>query len=214
MSSAAGLSDLLLEWDELRRLGQARSAAELCGDRSELVAPLEERIRALESMERRLGVHQDEAPALAAWPVIPGHELLAVIDQGGMGIIYRARHVRLKRLVALKMTLGVRAGPQQLARFRTEAEAVARLQHPNIVQIYDVGESDGRPFFTMELVEGGSLAQHLAGKPLPPTEAARLVETLARAIHYAHERGIVHRDLKPANILLMRHAERGMRNAE
>src|SRR5205823_2496416 len=107
------------------------------------------------------------------------------------------------RIVALKMILaGSHASADTLARFRTEAEAVARLQHANIVQIYEIGEQHGLPYFSMEYVDGGSLADKLAGTPLPPRAAAQFVETLARAIHYAHQRGIVHRDLKPANILL------------
>jgi WD40 repeat protein len=120
-----------------------------------------------------------------------------------MGVVYKARQVRLNRLVALKMILvAEHAGPQELARFQTEAEAVARLQHPNIIQIYEVGEQDGRPFFSLEFAEGGSLAGKLDGTPLPARQAAHLVETLARAIHAAHQRGIIHRDLKPANVLL------------
>ena len=90
---------------------------------------------------------------------------------------------------------------EELTRFRTEAEAAARLHHPNIVQVYQVGEEGGRPYFALELVDGGSLAQRLAGTPLPARQAAQILETLARAMHYAHERGIVHRDLKPANII-------------
>jgi serine/threonine protein kinase len=120
-----------------------------------------------------------------------------------MGVVYKALQIKLKRLVALKMILaGSYAGEQALARFRTEAEAVARLQHPNIVQIYEVGEQEGLHFFSLEFVEGGSLAHKLAGTPQPPSEAARLVEILARAVHYAHQRGILHRDLKPSNVLL------------
>jgi WD40 repeat protein len=120
-----------------------------------------------------------------------------------MGVVYRARQVALKRLVALKMILsGSYAGDEEVARFKSEAEAVARLQHPNIVQIYEIGEAEGRPFFALEYVEGGSLNKKLNGTPLPAREAACLVESLARAMHAAHERGIVHRDLKPANILL------------
>jgi len=215
MASAVGLSDLLLRWDDFRQRGAPLSASDLCGSRPELIEPLRQRIRALESMERRLGLADptgegsDEATEISAarpadWPAVPGYEILGVIDQGGMGIVYRARQVKLKRLVALKMILaGGRAGAQQLARFRVEAEAVARLQHPNIVQIHDVGESEGRPFFSMELVEGGSLAQHLRGQALGATDAARLVETLARAVDHAHAQGIVHRDLKPANIMLV-----------
>jgi tetratricopeptide (TPR) repeat protein len=120
-----------------------------------------------------------------------------------MGVVYQARHLALKRLVALKMILaGAHAGPGERARFRAEAEALARLQHPNLVQIFEVGEQDGRPYLSLEYVDGGSLARKLEGSPLPALQAAALVETLARAVHYAHERGIVHRDLKPGNILL------------
>jgi hypothetical protein len=120
-----------------------------------------------------------------------------------MGVVYRARQTALKRVVALKMILaGAHAGPDDLARFRTEAEAAARMQHPNIVQIYEVGERDGRPYFSMEFVEGGCLATRLDGRPWDSREAAALVEVLAQTMHYAHERGVVHRDLKPANILL------------
>jgi serine/threonine protein kinase len=104
---------------------------------------------------------------------------------------------------------GARAGPEELARFRAEAEAQARLQHPNIVQIYEVGEAAGRPYLAMEFLDGGSLAQRLTGTPQPARQAAGLVETLARAMHHAHQRGLIHRDLKPANILLQttEHAE-------
>ena len=120
-----------------------------------------------------------------------------------MGVVYKARQVRLNRIVALKMILaGDHAGPEAALRFLAEAEAVARLQHPNIVQIFAFGDCDGRPYFEMEYVAGGSLADRLDGTPWPARDAARLVETLARAIHEAHRLGIVHRDLKPANVLL------------
>ena len=102
---------------------------------------------------------------------------------------------------------GEYAGPQELARFRSEGEAVARLQHPHIVQIFEVGEHDGHPYFSLEFVDGGSLAQKLNGTPLPPRQAARLVETLGRAMQAAHQCGIVHRDLKPANVLLTREGQ-------
>jgi serine/threonine-protein kinase len=120
-----------------------------------------------------------------------------------MGVVYKARQEKLNRLVALKRILaGSHAGELERARFRTEAEAVARLAHPNIVQVYEVGEHDGHPFLALELCLGGSLERKLGGTPLPAPEGARLVEALARATHAAHRQQVVHRDLKPANVLL------------
>jgi WD40 repeat protein len=136
-------------------------------------------------------------------PAVPGYEVLEILGQGGMGVVYRARHRALDRVVALKMLLaGGHARRDELARFKAEAEAIARLQHPHIVQVFEVGEHEGQPFFSLEYVDGGSLADRLDGTPLPAREAAELVVTLARAVHAAHEKGIVHRDLKPANVLL------------
>jgi hypothetical protein len=134
---------------------------------------------------------------------VPGYEVLGELGRGGMGVVYQARHQALNRVVALKMILaGSHAGPEDLARFRTEPEAVARLQHPNVVAIYEIGDCLGTPFLSLEYCAGGSLEQRLGGTPLPPKEAAALVETLARAMHAAHARGVLHRDLKPANVLL------------
>jgi formylglycine-generating enzyme required for sulfatase activity/tRNA A-37 threonylcarbamoyl transferase component Bud32 len=134
---------------------------------------------------------------------VAGFEVLEELGRGAMGVVYKARQVQLNRLVALKMILaGDYAGEAERRRFRTEAEAVARLRHPNIVQIHEVGEQHGKPFCALELCEGGSLEKKLGGTPLQPREAAGLVETLARAMQAAHAAGIVHRDLKPANVLL------------
>jgi serine/threonine protein kinase/tetratricopeptide (TPR) repeat protein len=134
---------------------------------------------------------------------VPGYDILEELGRGGMGVVYKARHRRLQRLVALKMVLaGAHAGQVGLARFRAEAEAVAKLLHPNIVQIFETGEHEGRPYFSLEYVEGGSLDQRIGKSPTSPRGAAQLVETLARTMEVAHQRGIVHRDLKPANILL------------
>src|SRR5262249_38129567 len=139
----------------------------------------------------------------AALPQIRGYEVQGVLGRGGMGVVYKAWHRRLHRAVALKMLLaGPYARPEELERFLREAEAVAGLRHANVVQAYDMGDLEGRPYFTMEYVEGGSLAQKLAGTPQPADQAAALVATLAEAIEAAHQTGIVHRDLKPANILL------------
>ncbi|MGH7223328.1 MAG: serine/threonine-protein kinase, partial [Gemmataceae bacterium] len=126
--------------------------------------------------------------------IIPGYEILGELGRGGMGVVYQARDLRLKRRVALKMVLaGGLAGEQELARFRTEAEAVARLQHPGIVQIHEVGVHDGLPFFCLEFCPGGNLDRMLNGTPLPPNEAAALVEKLARAMDAAHQKGVIHR---------------------
>ncbi|HEY7159330.1 MAG TPA: protein kinase [Gemmataceae bacterium] len=141
------------------------------------------------------------------------YEILDEVGRGGMGVVYRARHLQLQRIVALKMLLG---GPfadhDERARFHTEAEAVARLRHPNIVRIFEIGEYDigagpPRPYFTLEFAGGGNLSSRLAGRPQPPRQAAAWLEALARAAHYAHQQGIIHRDLKPSNILLTEDGE-------
>jgi tetratricopeptide (TPR) repeat protein/tRNA A-37 threonylcarbamoyl transferase component Bud32 len=131
------------------------------------------------------------------------YELLEEIGRGGMGVVYKARDRKLNRLVALKMIrAGSQADAEQVMRFLTEAEAVAQLQHANIVPIFEVGRCNGLPYFTLELIGGGSLAHKLRGGPLSAATAARLLEQLAQGIHAAHQRGIVHRDLKPDNVLL------------
>jgi hypothetical protein len=134
---------------------------------------------------------------------IPGYEVRRRLGIGGMGIVYEALQVKAARPVALKVIRsGEEADPEELKRFRDEAESAARLQHPNIAQIYEVGDHNGRPFFSMELCSAGSLDHYLRGGPLLPAEAAALVETLAHAMHHAHQEQVIHRDLKPANILL------------
>ena len=131
------------------------------------------------------------------------YELLDEVARGGMGVVYRARQITLNRTVALKMILaGKLADADEVQRFRTEAEAAARLSHPNIVAVHEVGEIQGQHFFSMDFIEGTSLAQRLVGGPLPGREAARYVRQIARAVHYAHRQGILHRDLKPSNIMV------------
>src|SRR5262249_3634613 len=143
------------------------------------------------------------APPTAELPHIRGYEVQELLGHGGMGVVYKAWHLRLHRPVAVKMLLaGAYAKPHELERFLREAETVAGLRHANIVQAYDAGDVDGRPYFPMEFVEGGSLAQKLTGTPQAARQAAALVASVAEAVHAAHQRGIVHRDLKPGNILL------------
>jgi serine/threonine protein kinase len=142
-------------------------------------------------------------PVAPGLPIVSGYEILEELGRGGMGVVYKARQISLKRLVALKMIKGGSlADSEQVRRFRVEAEAVARLQHPHIVQIHDIGEYNGLPYFCLELMSGGSLLEKLQDGPLPLRTAAGLVEQLAQAMHYAHGQGVVHRDLKPANLLL------------
>ncbi|MBM4072055.1 MAG: GAF domain-containing protein [Planctomycetes bacterium] len=153
---------------------------------------------------------QESKPSVApAERSIAGYDILSTLGHGGMGVVYKARQLDLNRIVALKMIrAGSEADPHQIARFKTEARAVAQLQHPNIVQIYDVDEwrpaegSAATPYFSLEYVDGGSLATKLKAVLPTPRQAAQICETLARAVHFAHQRGIIHRDLKPGNILL------------
>jgi serine/threonine protein kinase len=143
------------------------------------------------------------SPAVVVPPVSNNYQIIGELGRGGMGVVYRARQAGLDREVALKMILsGEFAQPEEVSRFHNEARAVAKLEHLNIIRIYDVGELEGRPYFAMELADGGNLAEKLRSQPLAPLEAAQLVEVLARAMQFAHERGIVHRDLKPVNVLL------------
>ncbi len=141
--------------------------------------------------------------AETACPLVPGYQILSEVGRGGMGVVYKARQEGLDRLVALKMILaGSHAGPEHLARFRAEAKAIGHLRHPNIVQVYQVGQHEGKPFLALEYADGGSLAQALDGRPWPAARAAEFVAKLAGAVHAVHGKGIIHRDLKPGNVLL------------
>jgi eukaryotic-like serine/threonine-protein kinase len=194
-------------------LASGLTPEEVCAQSPELLADVKEclaRCRGVEMMLEHLfpstpSVKRQSlaAPTETPLPTIPGHDVLDVLGRGGIGIIYRARHLKLNRIVALKMLLsGEYASRLEVERFTREARAIAALQHPNIVQIYDVGEVDGRAYFTMEFVGGGFLGQRQPGVPQRAKYSASVIETLARAIHAAHLAGIVHRDLKPGNILL------------
>ena len=134
---------------------------------------------------------------------VPGFEIIRELGRGGMGVVYLARQVRLNRVVALKMVLsGEHASAADLLRFVAEGEAAAAVSHPNVAQVFESGQHDGRPYFALEYCPGGSLAQLLNGTPLPARDAAAVIEQVARGVQAAHDRGIVHRDLKPANVLL------------
>jgi hypothetical protein len=226
----AALELIYTEFVLRRQLGQQVAAAQWCTRFPQWQRDLEQLFqvdKVVVGSQVRLGSAGATTPGPEGVPSAPGtappgplslpqqlrdYEVLGEIGRGGMGVVYKARQPQLQRLVALKMILtGEHAGPAELARFRAEAEAAARLHHPNIVQIFEVGTHDGRPFLVLEYVDGTTLADLLRSGPLLAADAAALVETLARAAQHAHERGVVHRDLKPANVLLARTgSERGL----
>ena len=185
-------------------LESGKTPEEVCRDCPALLAEVQQRWQAFQLIdaeyEALLPEHETPLDA-AGLPQVPGYEVEAVLGRGGMGVVFKARHLALERTVALKMLAGP-ASLAELARFKAEAQAVARLQHPNIVQIHEIGEAAGRPFLALEFVQGGSLAKRLAGRALSPRDAARLAAALAEAMHLAHSRNLVHRDLKPGNVLL------------
>jgi WD40 repeat protein len=224
MSRDEHLAALLRRWEEGRRRGPPPSAEDLCRDTPELLEELRQRIAVLTetltdphnaplplTSDVTLAAPTDPTPSgLHHAVVVPGYDILDELGHGGMGVVYRARQTKANRVVALKMILSrAHATLEQRVRFRIEGEAIARLHHPNIVQLYEVGEYQGLPFFSLEFCEGGGIDRKLTGQPLPVEEGTALVETLARAMHYAHQRGVVHRDLKPANVLLRLKAESG-----
>ena len=195
-------------------LDTGKSPEEVCQGDPELLAEVQARLRYVRLLEAKLDVLLPSSSGADAGPAAPrrwtaqppqlsGYEVQDELGRGGMGVVYRAWDQRLHRPVAIKMLLaGDFARPDERERFEREAEAAAGLRHVNIVQVYHVGDLEGRPYFTMEFVEGGSLAEKLAGTPLPAGEAAALLATLAEAVQAAHDHGIVHRDLKPGNVLL------------
>jgi serine/threonine protein kinase len=207
MADDPQILEMLLDWEEGRRHGRPVSPEDLCRECPELLPRLRDRIRLLISLDTALDLSAFEEPqsrGSAPSLTVPGYEILSELGRGGMGVVYKARQIGLDRLVALKMILaGKEASPAERARFEAEAKAAAKLNHPQIVHIYEIGERDGCPYFSMEYLPGGNLEEMLRGRPLPPRHAAALVEGLARAVHYAHLLGIVHRDLKPANILVV-----------
>lgn len=221
------VDELLMRWLALRNQGQDIGPEELCRDRPELLAELRRRIETA-LLHEHVAKSQGDAPTLplpllvqsvphrtpgdsgdsrkkppAPLPRVPGYEVIRLLRPGGMGVVYKARQLKPERIVALKMLL-----PQSMSesgdvnRFKAEAEAIAQLQHPNIVQIFEVGELEGQPYFSLEYCDRGSLEQSLNGTPLSAKAAAQLAETVARAVQFAHDHRIIHRDLKPGNILL------------
>jgi serine/threonine-protein kinase len=195
-------------------LDSERTPEEVCRDYPELLPQLLAELRHVRAVEGQLSalfpesvVSPETIPAATrptgALPQLPGYEIEAVVGRGGMGVVYKGRHLQLNRPVAVKMLLaGTCATAAERERFLREAEAAARLQHPHVVQVYDVGDHEGRLYFTMEFVEGGTLAEKLAGVPQAPRKAAELLATLSDAVRVAHDARIIHRDLKPSNILL------------
>jgi WD40 repeat protein len=209
MAGDSHVFELLVEM-----LESGKSAEEICQNCPDLLTEVRQRWKEFCVVDAEVGALLPDStlspnpdalahPATAAaLPQIPGYEVEAILGRGGMGVVYKARHRALDRAVAIKMLLaGGFAAPQELTRFRREAEALAGLRHPNIVQVYDAGDVEGRPYFTMEFIEGGSLAHQLSATPQPPRQAAELITTLAGAVQCAHINGILHRDLKPANIM-------------
>jgi serine/threonine-protein kinase len=203
MSLSGPLEDLIVEWEQHWERGQDLTPEQLTADPG-----LRDALRPLIAQRKRVHGLLQPPPAPGDSPPLPPRrvgkfEIQKLLGRGGMGVVYQAWQTDLKRPVALKLVLaGADATAEQRARFRAEAEAVARLRHPGIVQLYEIGEEDGQPYLVLELVEGVSLAAAVCGRPQDPRAAAALVEGLARAIQAAHEQHVVHRDLKPANVLL------------
>lgn len=207
----ARLADLISELTERLQRGEQVKLELVCGEHPELASELRALWGAILVAQAAGSTGPVESNATlessVPLPVLPcqlgDYELLDEVGHGGMGVVYRARQISLNRQVAVKMMLPGKLGrAADLARFRAEAEAAARLHHPGIVPVYEVGQLEGRPYFSMKYVRGETLAQRLAEGPLPPRAAAELLAAVSRAIHYAHSQGVLHRDLKPSNILI------------
>ena len=205
MSNQDRVDELVLEL-----LDSGRTPEEICRDCPELLTQVRTtwlRVRAVDAELSSIlpgsnGDRETLVPFDGELPQIPGYEMQRVLGRGGVAIVYLAQHVRLGRSVAVKMLLaGHHAKPRELDRFSREARTLAELHHPNIVQIFDVADYNGCPYFTMEYLNGGSLSDRVKERPMPAKDAARMIATFAEAIHAAHQSGIIHRDLTPSNIL-------------
>ncbi|MDA1013928.1 MAG: protein kinase [Planctomycetota bacterium] len=203
------VAELLLHWERARQGGDTPDVDALCANHLEFKPELLRRIKSIERMEGRLGVTvstrpQDASDNAGSSPPadVPGYEIECLIDRGGAGLVFKAVEIALQRTVALKMLAHDFPQADHLERFRREAEAIARLQHPNIVHIHAIGDAGSRPYYAMEFIDGGTLADQIRRRTGSPRETAELVSVLARAIENAHQAGIVHRDLKPSNILM------------
>ena len=219
MSENDRLLDLVVLWEELQETGNPVAIEDLCRDCPDLLPALRKHLRALGALDAMLvdetnagtvtiaknrETASDNLPMrVGSQPVIPGYKIIRELGRGGMGVVYEACQERLNRLVAIKVLLGGQyATVTSKARFKAEVDAIGRMQHPNLIQVFDVGEYDGRVYYSMEYLAGGSLEDRIGNVPLPPRKAAELLKILAEAIEAVHEQGVIHRDLKPANILL------------
>jgi hypothetical protein len=204
LASELEIASIVDSYREAMQRGDDPDPQEWLGAHPDLAKELADCLHGLAAMEElRNALSAVATPAPFAPRSLGDFQLVREIGRGGMGVVYEAIDVRLHRTVALKrIKAGILADAEELAMFRKEARAAAALQHPNIVQLHEVGEDDGHPYLVLEYVNGGGLDAKLAGTPIDPYEAAQLLATLAQAMHYAHENGIVHRDLKPANVLL------------
>jgi WD40 repeat protein len=207
MTNDETIRELLAQWEDFRDQGIDIAPEQLCRESPHLIEPLRRKIRVLAAFDRitlnKRDAGRRDDDAKRRLPLLPGYEISEELGRGGMGVVYRGLQVALKRTVAIKMILaGPLSDPSIAARFRVEAEASARLQHPNIVPIFEIGDHDGQPFLVLEYMAGGRLDSRLRDGPMSPRVAAAMVEPLARAAQAMHDRGILHRDLKPANVLL------------
>lgn len=211
MSDLATLDELLDRWEQLAEQGQTPLPADLCTDHPELLAEFTSRVSALQAINRIIAATQQTvvmrgqdpaaSPQQTRFPILTGYEVLSEIRRGGMAVVYKAWQLRLDRLVAVKL-IRTNLDDDSLRRFRDEARTVAQLRHPGIVQVFDIGESDGNLFFAMEYMEGGSLSQVVRQGTVAAARAAEWIRDAALAVQAAHDHQLIHRDIKSANILL------------